>query len=155
MSADRIPVLADMSGEPKEQATKTGKALLGFIVAPLAPCVLILVLAMFQAGRDDGTITIAIMAPVSYTASLVVGLPIHILLTKTNHTKIIHYIAAAVVATLVPVFAIFIYPAMTACSDFSQCLLPSHFTIMGIMLLAGVLVATTFWLIVRPDRAAG
>jgi hypothetical protein len=142
-----------MSDDSTEPMIKIGQALLGFMIAPVTPCIMVLVVAMFQAGRDDGTIMFSIMLPISYITSLIVGAPIHIILTWIKWTRLKHYIMAAILATLAPILAIFIYPAVTTCESFSSCILPSHYAIMGVMFLAGILVAATFWLIVRPDRA--
>jgi hypothetical protein len=117
---------------------------------------LILVLGMFQEGRSDAAWIISLVLPISYVTSLIVGAPVHFVLVKLHKTKVIYYLLAAVLATLVPIFAIFVFPAASTCenSPYFLCILPSHYAIMGLMVFVGVVISAAFWFIARPDRSA-
>lgn len=125
-------------------------ALKGFLVAPAVPGLIILALAIVRGLPFDGIWWLTIILPISYVASALIGLPIHLLLVRLNRRSLIYYALAGVVASLVPVFFVLIFP--TIASHTSQPL-SSLYPIMGMMAVAGGLVALAFWLIARPDRA--
>lgn len=128
-----------------------GSSFRAFLVAPAVPAILILAAAIVQGGLAEGIWWMTIILPISYVTCAVVGLPIHLILTRTGYTSLLLYVISGLVATLVPIYFLFIY------SDESPTpwsgLLPVHFEIMGFMAFCGILTSVLFWLIARPDRS--
>jgi hypothetical protein len=129
------------------------RALLGLLVAPLAPCLLIAIIALSNGGTGV-EFWFVIMLPISYVVSLVLGGPTFILLTRRGMTSIVYYIFAAIVISLAPIFYVFFWGNLSrgGYSTLFSGILPVHYGIMGLMIFAGVTVSMTFWFIVRPDR---
>ena len=125
-------------------------ALRGFLLAPVAPGVLVLGLAILQGRLFDGVWWLAILLPISYIASALIGLPVHALLVRANLRSLGYYVIAGLVASLAPIFFLFVYPWIGRAPSSQP--LSTMYPIMGVMALTGVLVAATFWLIARPDR---
>jgi hypothetical protein len=127
-----------------------GSSLRAFLIAPAVPAILILAAAIVQGSGADGIWWMTIILPVSYVTCAVVGLPIHLILMRTGYTSLLLYVISGLVATLVPIYFLFIY------SDESPTpwagLLQVHFEIMGFMAFCGILTSAIFWLIARPDR---
>lgn len=126
------------------------RALLGFLLAPLTPCIATILIAIFQGSGSGLDWSISVILLISYIISAVIGFPVHILLTRTNHRNLLYYVVAGIVAALIPIFFIFLFPNGTS-SPWAG-LLPVHFKIMGLMILYGVLISTAFWFIARPDQ---
>lgn len=147
-------MLIMMSDDTSDLLSNSGRALLGFVLAPLAPCTLIFIIAAFQGDDGGGVWFMSLILPISYGTSLLVGGPVHLILTKTRKTKLGYYVVSAIMATFVPILAIFVYPAVSTCenSPYLLCILPSHYLIMGVMFFVGILISVTFWFIARPDR---
>lgn len=122
----------------------------GFLIAPAIPGLIVLIIAMFQGGFWEGVWAAKGISLVSYIAAGLVGLPLHLLLVRVNHRGLLAYTAVGILAALVPIFFVLIFPAIA--SHTSQPL-SSLYPIMGVMAVAGGVVAVTFWLIARPDRA--
>ncbi len=125
-------------------------ALRGFLLAPLAPGILVLGLAILQGRLFDGVWWLTILLPISYIASALIGLPIHALLVRANLRSLVYYLLAGLAASLVPIFFVFVYPWIGRAPSSQP--LSTLYPVMGVMALAAVLVAATFWVIARPDR---
>lgn len=130
------------------------RALLGFLIAPLVPCAIIFLLAIFYGGAGV-EFWIILILPISYLTSLFIGGPLYIIFNKYNCTNVIHYLIAGVLSTAVPIFFIFFYPSLINQPHDSifHGILPVHFGIMGLMIAFGVSISTVFWFIARPDKA--
>lgn len=128
-------------------------SLRGFLIAPAMPAVLVVLYGIAQGGGLQSLWWLSLIMPISYITSAVLGFPIHALLLRRNKRKLWHYIVASIVASLVPIFVIFIIPLIGALgSQTTSGLEMVHFQIMGMMIVAGVLVAIVFWLVARPDK---
>jgi hypothetical protein len=130
------------------------RALLGFLVAPLAPCLIIFIIALFQGGGDGGFWFMSLVVPISYLTAAVIGLPIHLLLVKSGHASLGWYALSGIAASLIPILFIFVFPSISTGSASAPWagILPVHYKIMAFMLLAAVTVSATFWFVARPDR---
>jgi len=125
-------------------------ALKGFLVAPAVPSLLALGIAILQGRFFDGVWWLTILLPISYVASALVGLPIHLLLVRLNRRSLVYYVLAGLAASLAPIFFVFVYPWIGRAPSSQP--LSTLYPLIGVMALAGGLVAATFWMIARPDR---
>lgn len=133
-----------------------GRALLGFLLAPAMPNFLILLLAIFQGSGAEGVWWATLMLPASYITSVLIGAPIVMFLKKINRNGLIYYVVFGVIATLLPISYIVIYPLIKTYGFYYLFTYEatSQHKIALFMMVIGVLVSTTFWLIARPDRLA-
>lgn len=155
-AACRIPAhVKAMPVDSQNSMSQKNRAFLGFLIAPLSPCVLIFIIAMFQGGGGRGAeLLFILILPTSYITSLFIGGPIYYLLNKLNKTNILYYISSAIIASIVPIFFVFFYASLINDGILSlfNGILPVHYGIMGLMTLVGVIISATFWLIARPDK---
>ena len=127
----------------------TERAILGFLIAPLVPAVLLILPAVVQ---DDSSAFAQFMAyaKLSYCATLLIAVPAHILLRKRHWTFLSIYIAVggamglALFLLHVTLGVPFRIPGL---GPVSKMLLSLPVNTVG-----GVLIAICFWLIARPDR---
>ncbi|WP_342249370.1 hypothetical protein [Sphingomonas sp. OTU376] len=106
-------------------------------------------IAVAQGDPWEGFWSARAIAVVSYIASAIVGVPIHLVLTRLSWCSIFHYIFAGAISAVLPVLVIIAGPALI--SQTSQPL-SSLYPVMAVMIGAGAVVATVFWLLARPDR---
>lgn len=85
---------------------------------------------------------------------LIIGLPAHLLLRRLQLSSALSYTFAGALAALVPAFIFVLYPSLITSSSNSETsgFLPSHINIIAAIILFGVVIAVTFWLIARPDK---
>lgn len=134
--------------------TQTTRSLLGFFLAPLVPCLIIIVAALFTGGTGV-EFWIMLILPTSYAVSLFIGGPIHCLLIRYKRTGILYYLGSAILVSSVPIFYVFLYGnLMNDPASMFEGILPVHYAIMGFMVFIGILISATFWFIARPDRSA-
>lgn len=126
------------------------RALLGFLIAPAIPGLLVLMVAVLRGGFGEGVWALTLILPISFLASAIVGLPLHLLLTHFKRLNMLDYIIAGVLASLAPIAVVIILPWIF--SETSQ-RLASLKIVMVIMVVASGIVSTSFWLIARPDKA--
>ena len=122
---------------------------IAYLIAPAAPGLILLSIAILRGGVREGVWALFLILPISYIASAVIGLPLHLLLKKLKRGKLLDYVVCGLVASFVPISFVIIFPWIA--SHTSQHL-SSLYPLMGIMAVAGGLVAAAFWMIARPDR---
>jgi hypothetical protein len=125
------------------------RALLGFLIAPAIPGLLVLMVAVLRGGFGEGVWALTLILPISYLASAIVGLPLHLLLTHFKRQSMLDYTVTGVIASLAPIAVVIILPWIF--SETSQ-RLASLKIVMVIMVVASGIVSTSFWLIARPDK---
>jgi glucan phosphoethanolaminetransferase (alkaline phosphatase superfamily) len=110
-----------------------------------------------QGGGDGGIWFITIVFPLSYIVSGIIGLPAYLLLKRFNCISMLSYVAAGMIAALVPFAVIIGYPILMNYSESaaSSGSAAFGFFILAVMTFCGGLVAGTFWFLVRPDRSSG
>jgi hypothetical protein len=126
---------------------------LGFFLAPLMPCLLIIVVSIFNRGSGI-EFWILLLLPISYVVSLFVGGPTYWLLSRFGKTGALHYVFAGTFASLLPILYVFFYGELKSgrWSTMFDGIMGIHYAIMGFMIAVGVVISTTFWFIARPDR---
>jgi hypothetical protein len=138
----------------EDMGYQTSKVFTGFAIAPLAPCIIVLIIAAVQGGGDGGTVAASIVFPISYVVSAVIGFPVYLLLKHLNYDSARAYITSGALAAIVPFLLIVGYPTlmMSGASPASMGLTRFDYYLLGMMAVYGALVAGIFWVIVRPDR---
>jgi hypothetical protein len=142
------------SDDPGGSMSPTRRALLGFLIAPAMPNVLIFFLAIIQGRPGDGLWWATLMLPASYTTSAVIGAPVVIFLQKINRNGLFSYFISGLMVSLIPISFILIIPwiktygleSIFTFEAFSQ------YKIAFLMVPVGVIISTIFWVIARPDR---
>lgn len=125
----------------------------GMLIAPAAPLFALIIVNLILAGQFTDPLQAAhLIFPFSYPISLVVGTPILYIFKILNKRQIWHYIVAGALASTVPIFIMLIYPLVQYSSPFTKWT-SLHSTIAVMMAASGVIVATTFWAVTRPDLA--
>lgn len=120
--------------------SRRGSLLLGFLIAPATPAIPVILI-----GGYEGLWWATLILPISYVTSALIGLPIHIILRQARRTTLLYYVLAGLGAALLPIFFIFFLSGLSG-------ILPVHFRIMGLMMVTGMIVSGSFWMIARPDR---
>jgi hypothetical protein len=129
--------------------------LVGFLIAPLAPLLALIVLAIITSGRIPEIIWGAVLIlPISYISALIVGTLSVYVLKALGKALLWHYVVAGLVASVIPIFVVLIYPFVINSDPSSPAggFLSVHYMIAAVMALSGALVAATFWIVTRPDR---
>jgi hypothetical protein len=125
------------------------RAVLAFLIAPLVPALMLTLPAAFQEESIALAQFLAFVA-VSYSATLLVALPSHLLLRKWHWTFLSVYVAVGAAMGL----AVFVFLFVSG--------MPSRIPGLGsvvrrllslpVDMVGGVIVLICFWLIARPDR---
>ncbi|KLD73918.1 hypothetical protein FZ025_00655 [Xanthomonas hyacinthi] len=120
------------------------RVLIGLVLAPLAPGLLMLALSLLgNAGK--GLWALKLIAMFAYPAMIVLGLPIHLLFQRIGWTSVWPYsIAGAFVGAVVTHF---VFPTLNAGQASA-----SSIAIAAISAVFGAIAAATFWLVVRPNN---
>jgi len=129
--------------------TPSHRAVLGFLVAPLVPVILLVLPALLQA---DSTAFARLLhyAKVSYGAMLVVALPVHLLFAKLRWTSLGAYIGLGALRGL----AAFMLVSAFGLSFHGPGLASSVARLLSLPVdtLGGMMILFCFWFIARPDR---
>jgi branched-subunit amino acid transport protein AzlD len=134
--------------------TQMTRILLGFFLAPLMPCFIIIILATITGG-SGAEFWVMIILLISYPVCLFVGAPVYIIFENYNITGLVHYIIAGMAASIIAILFVFFFNKLSI-SDFhaaAESILSIHYAIMGLMVVVGGIISTTFWFIARPDRS--
>jgi hypothetical protein len=113
---------------------------LGFLLAPLLPPLLYLAAASAFGGFLSFDLAV-LAGEISYSAALLGGLPLHIMLGRLGWLSLHDYM----------VFGFLLGAATVLVSEHA----PIEFTALmqaGLAALCGTIAAGVFWLIARPDR---
>lgn len=128
----------------------------GFVVSPPMPALIAAVCIAPFAPEKFGEFAwlIGLAAILGYPIAAIFGLPLYLLLRSRNWNGLLSYVAAGAVLGIV-LFACYgvIYERDSA----GMLFLSGHFWSMApafvpVGAICGMVAATTFWLIVRPDR---
>ena len=132
--------------------TRRGRVIVGFLLAPLTPAVILTPLLMIGYGALSGIAVgiyaLAVDAVVVYPIALVVGLPLHMLARSRGWSGGACYLAAGAAFGGV---ALLVWAACDLVGDPSAELFDTVPAVVA-GVIAGGLVTTCFWLIARPDR---
>jgi hypothetical protein len=135
-------------------------SLLGFIVAPVVPGILV---AMYAAGLGSpglGKAYIWLSGFLGYPTALIFGVPLHVMLRRARWASITVYSLAGAGLGIVP-FAFFFVPPAWDCAwgagaDSHACLvLPNLARLLPYSIVAGGVAGAAFWLVARPDSHPG
>lgn len=128
--------------------------LVGFILAPLAPLLVLAIIAMASTGQIPGLSWGAVLIlPISYITSLIIGGPIAYILILLKKVRLWHYALAGILASAAPIFVVLIYPIVILNDPAPPDLgwMPGHTGIALLMASAGLIVGVVFWAVTRPD----
>lgn len=127
----------------------------GFLIAPLAPLLALIFLAIITSGRIPEIIWGGMLVlPISYISALIIGTPSVYVLRRMGKDRLWQYILSGVLVSVVPIFVVLIYPFLINSDPIAPAsgFQPVHYKIAVVMALSGALVAGTFWIVTRPDR---
>lgn len=151
-----------MPSESREMLTTVGnlvgtkrRPLIGFLIAPLAPLLALIIIATITSGVFPEVFWgIILILPISYLSSLILGGPAIFLLTLRKRHSFWHYLISGIFASSIPIFVVLIYPILIKNDPAPPDLgwMPAHTQIALLMVLSGALVAATFWIVTRPDK---
>jgi hypothetical protein len=125
------------------------RAVLGFLIAPLAPALVLTLPAALYESPNAGTHFIA-FATVSYCATVLIAIPAHLLLRKRHWTWLSAYVAVGGVMGL-GVF-VFLFAANVPSRVPGLGSMVRRLLSLPVDMIGGVIILVCFWLIVRPDR---
>jgi len=127
----------------------TERAVLGFLIAPLVPVMLLILPAALQ-GESVPFAQFFAYSKVSYCATLLIAVPAHFLLRKRHWTLLTMYVAVGGVMGLV----VFLFHFMLGMPPRAPGLGPVAGMLVSLPVdpIGGVVILICFWLIARPDR---
>ena len=125
------------------------RAILGFLLAPLAPAILLTLPAALQHNAVPFALLSA-YAKVSYCATLLIAVPAHFLLRKRRWTSFSIYVVVGGAMGL----AVYLFHLMLGVRFYTPGLGPVARTLISLPVdtVGGVIILICFWLIARPDR---
>ncbi|WP_339744726.1 hypothetical protein [uncultured Maricaulis sp.] len=132
------------------------RSVLAFLIAPLSVGLLFFVILPFLTSPSEGIFALFFSAIIGYPVAIVLGTPTYILLNKLGWTGLFPYTLAAVAFSVILIGAFLVAPALTP--PYSAVIeLTSETRIVQMSALTGFISFSVlvFWLIARPDRAAG
>jgi hypothetical protein len=125
------------------------RAVLGFIIAPLVPALVLTLPVVLHEDPNAVTQFIA-FATVSYCATLLVAIPAHLLLRKRHWAWLSTYVAVGGVMGLAVFVFLFISGFPSRVPGLGSVV--RRLLSLPVDMIAGVVVLVCFWLIARPDR---
>jgi len=131
------------------KASGIERAVLGFLIAPLVPVLLLILPAALQ-GSSIAFAQFSAYSKVSYCATLLIAVPAHLLLRRRHATLLSIYVAVGGAMGL----AVFLFHFMLGVPSRTPGLGPVARTLISLPvdMIGGVIILTCFWLIARPDR---
>lgn len=125
------------------------RAILGFLIAPLAPAMLLTLPAALQ-GDSIAFAQFLAYSTVSYCATLLIAVPAHFLLRKRHWTLLTIYVAVGFAMGL----AVFLFHFALGVPSRTPGFGPVARTLISLPVdtMGGVIILICFWLIARPDR---
>lgn len=135
------------------------RTILGFLVAPISPGVLAVVLtALLRAGLDPLALNrlgqavwvIELSALLGYPIALALGVPLYILFRWKGWNGLLVYVAAGAFLGLIVYLASVFADGLSQLAERFSNTAPSY---LPAGVISGAVASTTFWLIARPDRA--
>jgi hypothetical protein len=128
----------------------TNREKLALLIAPISSSFLFLIYSIIS-GATGGLWLFLFTAVISYSITLIIGLPIHFLLRKYKRINLISYSIAGILITMIPIAYFIIYPNYGNESPF---LMP-HLMQSVLFIVVGQVIIVSFWLIARPDKMTG
>lgn len=132
------------------------RTILGFLVAPVSPGLLIVILAaVFGFGKsDEGIWIIKLSGMLGYPIAIVLGVPLYIFFRSRSWNGLLIYITAG---ALLGVIIYLIYIPLGGYSSNGLSGLFERFShtaqvFIPLGMICGAVAALSFWLIARPDR---
>lgn len=135
------------------------RIVLGFLLAPLAPGMLVDFIATVEVWPYGwARFGIATAAVLGHPVALLFGVPAYLFFQRRGWVAFSTYVGAGAVLGVVPFAFFFVPPAVDcasgAASDSHACLVLATMAPAGIYsTVAGAVAASAFWFIVRPDKA--
>ena len=131
------------------KASGIERAVLGFLIAPLVPVLLLILPAALQ-GSSIAFAQFSAYSKVSYCATLLIAVPAHLLLRRRHATLLSIFVAVGGALGL----AVFLFLFMLGVPSRTPGLGPVARTLISLPvdMIGGVIILTCFWLIARPDR---
>jgi hypothetical protein len=134
------------------------RTIVGFLVAPIAPGVLAVVLATLAVGSvalsprglSGAAWIIGLSAVLGYPIAIAFGLPLYVFFRWRGWNGLLVYVLAGAFLGLV-IYSV--YFAGVLLNDDSANGLPAPQLIPAGM-ISGIVAAVSFWLVARPDRAS-
>jgi hypothetical protein len=135
------------------------RTILGFLVAPIAPGVLAVVLAaLVRPGVDPLALAklgqaawvIELSALLGYPIAIALGVPLYILFRWKGWNGLLVYVAAGAFLGLIVYLASVLADGLSQLAERFSNTAPSY---LPAGVICGAVAGTTFWLIARPDRA--
>ena len=137
------------------ESTKWGRTIVAFVVAPLSPALIIMILVTaFGAGKvGEAAWLLRFSALLGYPIALGLGIPIFFLLKRADWNSLSLYVALGVIAGLI--LYLFYFPPLELSPrgeiQFSKALTSGMLLFSVLGMICGALATTVFWLIARPD----
>lgn len=130
------------------------RVIAGFLIAPLVPGLIASSGALFSDGFNAAALYLVIAILFGYPVTLAVGVPLYFLLAERKWTSLSCYALASPILGLVCYVISFVPPLLDGqtVSELTPTVSPGLAFLSAIAALIGAIL---FWLIARPDRAAG
>jgi hypothetical protein len=131
------------------RASGLARAVVGFLIAPLVP-VLLLILPAAPQGNSIAFAQFSAYAKVSYCATLLIAVPAHFLLRRWHATLLSIYVAVGGAMGI----AVFLFHFMLGVPSRTPGLGPVARMLVSLPvdMIGGMIILICFWLIARPDR---
>jgi len=135
----------------------TGKAkrtLLAFLIAPLVPGLIFLVLSLFSGELGTGIWALIVASAVGYGAAIMIGLPVLFVMHRLRFYRLVAYLVMGQLVSLVVGFYLIVYPLATIRDEpFSlHRLVAANYGQIAIIAFLGLFTTLAYWLVARPDR---
>ena len=133
------------------------RVILGFLVAPISPGLLIVILGVvFGFGKSgEGMWLIKLSGMLGYPIAMVLGVPLYIFFRSRGWNGLLIYIAAGALLGLI-IYLMYIplggYSS-SGLSGLSERFSNTARVYIPLGMICGALAALLFWLIARPDRS--
>lgn len=122
------------------------RLLVGFLVSPIVPGVLTLLLGAVLGSKASEAIWLLVLsAVIAYPATVVLGIPAFFVLRRFGLNGVGHYLLAG--AFLGALVFVFLAPSHVQTTYFFQ----NGWTFLSVAVGAAAIASGAFWLIARPD----
>jgi hypothetical protein len=129
---------------------RIARALIGLLIAPMTPTLLLMLFSAFFAGGRDIQWVANMNAILGYPAAILFGIPTYAYFERKNYRALWHYMFGGAFIGALLYYSIIILTFLSTPVVQSNLVL-SPFTFLGIFL--GALSAVTFWLIAVRSRS--
>jgi hypothetical protein len=135
--------------------TQTGRAWIGFLVAPLLPGVLLYMWGLYKGYGSAAIVGPLLLVPIAYVAALIIGGPVYVLLERKGIVSLGAYIGLGVAIGLIAVMLLTLGQVLLgspSAGGYASAVIKGARGDVAVAMVYAAIASAAFWLIAVKRR---